>query len=84
MTYQLTTEEKFNLLQEYPGFVFRQDIGEFSLIYIAYLTFPNGEESNHYYEEDRDAVINKIFERYDTLVNNTCCIIEMAKHRLTK
>lgn len=84
MTTQLTPEEKFDLMQEYPGFVFRQDIGEFSVIYTAYLTFPSGEDSNHFYDEDRDAVIDKIFGRYITLVLNTCCIVEMAKRRLTK
>jgi hypothetical protein len=75
----MTPEEKLNKLCEYPGFVLRTDIKGSSVMYFGYLTFPSGDESNHYYEEDRDKVVEKVFERFELLVNNTCYIVEMAK-----
>lgn len=73
----MTPEEKLNKLYEYPGFVLFTRIDNSLVIYYGYLTFPSGEESNHYYEEDRDEVVEKVFERYETLMINTCSIIEM-------
>lgn len=75
----MSPEEKFNKLCEYPGFVYTQSVGELFVKYSAYLTFPSGDESNHYYDEDRDKVIDRIFYRYETLMINTCYIVEMEK-----
>ncbi len=76
----LSTEEKFNLLQDYPGFVFIENLRDSIVSYHSYLTYPSGQESDHVYDCDRDRLIDEIFYQFETLVNNTCYIIERAKH----